>query len=446
MDNASVAQVFAEIGDILELTGGNAFKVRAYRQAAQVIDTLSRPLAAVPHDELLKLPGIGAHTAAKISELLETGHCVERDRLAATVPPGVIEMLRVEGVGPRTAATAWKKLGVQSIDAFEEACRDGTLQGLPRMGPLRVKNILEAIGRYRLRSVRLPIHRALSQAEPLLTRLRAVRGVTRAEAVGSLRRRCETIGDVDLLVASAIPEVVMNAFVHGPDVDAILAEGGTRGAVRLKSGLHVDLRVVPAGVYGAALHYFTGSKTHNIAVRLRAVRLGLKVSEYGIFDDRGRSVGGAREEDVFRAVGLPWIPPELREGTGEIEAAEQGRLPVLVEEADLLGDLHVHSDGSSDGQSTLEELHAEASRLGRRYLAITDHSRSRPLGFDGPATLAAARKLRRFNAEHPAGPRLLAGIEVDILPDGSLDLPSEVLAQLDWVVASIHSHFHDDRG
>ncbi len=447
MENADIAGMLRQIADILEISDGNPYRVRAYRQAAQVIDTHPEPLVEVARrGELQSLPSIGEKLAATIEEILSTGRCGEQERLASGVPAGVLDLLAVEGIGPKTAAAAWKGLGVTTVDALESCCRDGRMRGLPRMGEQRVKGILEAIARYRQRQGRMPLHRALEYADTLCARLRKVPGVRRVEPAGSVRRRRETVGDLDLLVAAESPEPVLRAFGHMPEVASAQAEGPTKSSVRLKIGLQVDLRVLSPESFGAALHYFTGSKAHNIAVRTRAVHRGLKLSEYGIFDREDRRLGGATEEEVFRAVGLPWIPPELREGSGELEAAEEGRLPKLIEEGDLRGDLHVHTKDSADARSTLAELVEEAKRLGLRYLAVTDHSRSRPLGLDAERLRAQVARIRELNAslKEKDGLRLLTGIEVDILPDGSLDLPEELLAELDWVVASLHSRFRDD--
>ncbi len=444
MENPDIAKVLSEIADILELTGGSPFKVRAYRQAAQVVDIHPGPVAEVWREgRLTELPGIGEGIAAKIGELVDTGECREHARLAALVPAGVLEMLRLEGVGPKTVEAVWKQLGLEDVGALEEACRAGRILQVPRMGPTRVSAILAAIERHRARAGRMPLHRALEYAEAMLGRLRRVPGVARAEAAGSLRRRKETVGDIDLLVATANAAQVVRAFTHLSGVAEVLAEGPTKASVRLEAGIQSDLRVLPAESFGAALHYFTGSKSHNIALRTRAMKMGVKLSEYGVFDRHGQRRGGATEEEVFRSVGLPFIPPELREGAGEIEAAEQGRLPRLVEEGDLLGDLHVHSTASSDARSDLEELAAAARKLGRRYIAITDHSRSRPLGLDAEQLTENAAAVRHLDARPGQRPRLLAGIEVDILPSGALDLPEEALTRLALVVAAVHSHFHD---
>ena len=444
MENPDIAKVLSEIADILELTGGSPFKVRAYRQAAQVVDIHPGPVAETWREgRLTELPGIGEGIAAKIGELVNTGECREHARLAALVPAGVLEMLRLEGVGPKTVEAVWKQLGIEDVGGLQEACRSGRILQVPRMGPVRISAILAAIERHRARAGRMPLHRALEYAEAMLGRLRRVPGVVRAEAAGSLRRRKETVGDIDLLVATANAAPVVRSFTHLSGVAEVLAEGPTKASVRLEAGIQSDLRVLPAESFGAALHYFTGSKSHNIALRTRAMKMGVKLSEYGVFDRHGQRRGGATEEEVFRSVGLPFIPPELREAAGEIEAAEQGRLPRLVEEGDLLGDLHVHSTASSDARSDLEELAAAARKLGRRYIAITDHSRSRPLGLDAEQLAENAAAVRRLDARPGQLPRLLAGIEVDILPSGALDLPEEALAGLALVVAAVHSHFHD---
>ena len=444
MENVEIARVLSEIADVLELTSGNPFKVRAYRRAAQVVDLHPGHIADLWRSgELAELPGIGAHISAKIGELVDTGECREHARLVAEVPAGVVEMLRLEGLGPKTVEAIWKGLGVTDVSALEDACRSGRILDAPRVGPTRAKAILASIERHRARSGRMPLHRALEYAEAILARLRAVQGVQRAEAAGSLRRRKATVGDLDLLVAADVAAPVVAAFAVLPGISEVTSQGPTKASVRLRAGIQADLRVLPTGSFGAALHYFTGSKSHNIALRTRAMKMGLKLSEYGVFDRHGRRLGGADETEVFRAVGLPFIPPELREGTGEIEAAEAGRLPRLVEEEDVLGDLHVHSRMSSDGRSDLAQLAKAARKLGRRYIAITDHSRSRPLGLDAARLVEHAAVIRALDVRLRGRPHLLAGIEVDVLPSGALDLPDDALAELDWVVASIHSRFSD---
>jgi len=332
MENAEIAQVLSEIAGLLELTGANPFRARAYSRAAQIVDGLAEPVEEVlRRGELTDLPGIGEKIAAHIGELIEKGTCAEREELAAKVPPGLPELLRIEGMGPKSVAAVWKSLGITELDALEEACRSGAILEVPRMGAARVKSLLDAIRRHRARRGRTPLYRALPLAETIIARLRKAPGVAAAEIAGSLRRRCETIGDIDLLAAASDPAPVTSAFVHMPEVAKIVAEGPTRSSVRLRSGLQADLRVVEPQSFGAALQYLTGSKAHSIALRKRALRRGLKLSEYGVFDRRDRRKGGKTEEEMYRAVGLSWIPPELREDRGELEAAEHRMLPRLVE-------------------------------------------------------------------------------------------------------------------
>ena len=304
------------------------------------------------------------------------------------------------GLGPKTAAALWKKLRVRDVSSLEEACRSGRILDLPRMGRRRAESILEALEGNRAREGRIPLHRAIAQAERFLGILRSVPEVVAAEAAGSVRRRRETVGDLDLLVATLDPDPAVRAFTKAGDVATVLAQGPTRCTVRLRGGLQVDLRVVSPSSFGAALHYFTGSKTHNITLRTRAVRLGLKLNEYGVFDRRGRRLGGEREEEVFRAVGLPFIPPELREGAGEIEAAEKGRLPRLLEEEDLQGDLHVHSRASSDARSTLPSNSSPRPTAGTQLPGHHRHSRSRPLGLDDQRLARQAAAIRALDRRH----------------------------------------------
>ncbi len=443
MENAELSQILSEMANLLELIGDNPYKARAYRRAARAVDTLPGPVDDLwRRGEVGSLPGVGQGLRARLEEILGSGDCRERRRLAAQVPPGVLEMLRLEGVGPKTASTAWRALGVTDLDALRQAASDGRLSKLPRMGPQRAKGIAASVERLRRRAGRTLLHRALGYAGSLSARLARVPGVERAEPAGSVRRRCATVGNLDLVVASRTPEPAQVAFREMPEVEKVLEEGPGHSAATLRSGLRADLRIVPPESFGAALLFFTGSRAHVEAMGARAQRGGLALRERGVFQG-AKKVGGEREEEVFRAVGLPWIPPELREGEGELEAAERGALPALLEEADLAGDLHVHSESSADGRDSIEALLQEARRLGRRYLAITDHSRSRPLGLDALALAAQIDEVRSLDRRSPGGPRLLTGIEVDILPDGSLDLPVETLAELDWVVASIHAHLSD---
>lgn len=443
MENAELSKILSEMADLLEVVGDNPYKARAYRRAARAVDTLPGPVDELwRRGEIGSLPGVGQGLRARLEEILGSGDCRERRKLAAQVPPGVLEMLRLEGVGPKTVSAAWRALGLTDLDALRAAALDGRLSRLPRLGPQRAKGIAVAIERLRGRAGRTLLHRALGYAQSLAARLARVPGVERAEPAGSVRRRCETVGNLDLVVASRAPEPALVAFGGMPEVAEVLEVGPSHSRARLRSGLRAHLRIAPPESFGAALRFFTGSQAHNQALTARAMRRGLAVDERGVFEGP-RRIGGEREEEVFRAVGLPWIPPELREGEGEIEAAERGELPALLEESDLAGDLHVHSQSSADGRDSVEALCREARRLGHRYLAVTDHSRSRPLGLDAMALTAQIDEVRTLEMRLPDGPRLLTGVEVDILPDGSLDLPAEVLAELDWVVASIHAHLSD---
>lgn len=446
MDNAQVARTLAEIADITELLGGNQFRVRAYRQAAQVVDLLPGPVSDYWREgKLVELPGIGKKIAGHIGELIESGACEEHEGLKSQIPMEILELLRLEGVGPKTVVALWHSLGITNLEALEKACHDGSILQLERMGKKRAESILKAIERHRARRGRIPLYRVLPYAENIVEQLRRLPNVTQAEVAGSLRRRRETIGDIDFLAASEDPESTVHAFTQLPDIVAVRAEGPAKASVRLAFGIDADLRVVSPDSFGAALHYFTGSKAHNIAIRSRAVRQGLKLNEYGIFDREGERRGGEEEREVFAAVGLPPICPELREGTGELEAAEANRLPKLVELSDLRGDLHIHSKASSDAHSSIEDIAKEARKLGHEYIAITDHSRSRPLGLTEAGLRRQIDEIRALNRKLRGRPHLLTGIEVDILSDGSLDLPIALLETLDCVVASVHSHFNQSR-
>jgi len=444
LENQEVAAIFHEIADLLELGDGNPFRVRSFRRAAQVIQTLPEHVATMLEaGTLAKVPGIGEGILTRIKQIVETGDCTDHLELRKAHPPGLLEMLRIEGMGPKKVRLVFVELGIRTVDELEAAARAGHIAALPRMGDKTQANLLKAIEVFRRQTGRVRLGDALPQALALLEGLRAVREVQQAELAGSCRRLCETIGDLDLLVASEQSGPVMDGFAALPQVAEVMLRGETKCSVRLRSGLQVDLRVIPPACFGAALHYFTGSKMHNIAVRDRGKRRGLRISEYGVFkENTDERLGGATEQEIFASVGLPLIPPELRENQGEIEAAEEGRLPALIREQDLRGDLHVHTSWT-DGTASVAEMVAAAAALGYSYVAITDHSRSLAMarGLD-EARLAEQRdELRR--AEESLGKlRVLAGLEVDILADGSLDLPLEALAQLDWVVASIHSHFN----
>jgi len=440
--NAEVAAVFSKIADLLEIENANPFRVRAYRNAARLIQGLSRDLGEMVErgEDLRDLPGIGEDLSKKIVEILETGHCRFLEQLEKQEPPALTELLQVPGLGPKRVKALWQALQVESLEDLAAAARAGRIRMLPGFGEKTELRILELLTAHLSRIPRVSIAQAAPVAEDLLRLLRSVPGVQEAVVAGSFRRGQETVGDLDLVVTARPDSPVMERFVHHEDVAEIFAQGPTRATVVLRSHLQVDLRVVAAESFGAALHYFTGSKSHNIAIRRRAQGLGLKVNEYGIFRGKER-VAGETETAVYAAVGLPYIEPELRENRGEIEAAALGKLPHLVQEGDLRGDLHCHS-AASDGHDRLEDLAAAAQSRGWEYLAITDHSRALRVA-NGLDPLRLRRQMDEIDLLNGKlrGFTLLKGCEVDILEDGSLDLPDGLLRDLDIVICAVHSHF-----
>ena len=445
MENAEVARIFREVADLLEVEGANPFRVRAYRTAARTVESLPGPVDALVRADghrLTELPGIGEDLAGKIAEVVRTGTLGMLRELRREAPRGATELMRVPGLGPKRAAALCDALGVRSLAGLERAARAHHVRELPGFGARTEERILRELAAHRGEERRVLRPVAAQYGEALLEHLRALPGVERAEIVGSYRRCRETVGDLDVLVTCAARTPVVARFVTYPAVAEVLARGPTRAAVRLRSGLQVDLRVLAAASFGAGLHYFTGSKAHNIAVRGLGRRHGLRISEYGVFRG-GRRVGGRREEDVFDAVGLPWIPPELREDRGEIEAAREGRLPRLVELADVRGDLQTHTT-DSDGRDTLDAMADAAATLGYEYLAVTDHTPAVRVagGLDRAGFRRQWKRIDRLNARLAAdGMRLtvLKGAEVDILADGTLDLDDGTLAALDVVLVSLHS-------
>lgn len=440
--NADIAAALNDIADLLDIEGANPFRIRAYRNAARTVGELGQPVPAMLAQgaDLDDLPGIGPDLAAKIREIAETGSCALLGRLRQELPPGITELLKVPGLGPKRVRLLHHELGVQTIEQLHQAAREGRVQAIHGFGAKSQQAILDATAAQLQEERRIPLWQADQTAGALLAELATLPGVARAVAAGSLRRRRETVGDLDLLVSLSGRSPVTDRFVGGEDVRRVLAHGSTRASVVLKSGLQVDLRVVPAESFGAAWVYFTGSKAHNIALRRLAQERGLKINEYGVFRGRDR-LPGATEEALYQAIGLRYIEPELREDRGEIEAARQGRLPVLVVLGDLRGDLHVHTS-ESDGQDSLEAMAAAARTRGLQYLAVTEHSRRLGVahGVD-PARLARQiDRVDRFNAQSPDF-TVLKGVEVDILEDGTLDLPDTILQRLDLVVGAVHHRF-----
>jgi DNA polymerase (family 10) len=441
--NADIAAAFEQIADLLELQDANPFRVRAYRNAARVVGELKLDLAAqlAAGKALPKLPGIGPDLSAKIQEFAATGHLAALDRLRKEVPAGVTELLQLPGLGPKRVRALYEELHVHTLPQLLRAARDGRIRGLPGFGSKTEERIVAAINQKLGEVKRFKLAVAAQYADALLAFLRAGPGVKEAIAAGSLRRCRDTVGDLDLLVTAADGAAVCRHFASYPDVRDVLQLGDTKASVVLKSGLQVDLRVVPPESYGAALMYFTGSKAHNIRLRNLAIDRGLKLNEYGLYKG-SRALAGATEEEVYERLKLPWIAPELREDRGEIEAASKGKLPRLIELADLRGDLHVHTNWS-DGTASLEAMAQAARAHGLDYIAISEHSRRLTVAH-GLDPVRLAKQVHEIERLNPAlsGVQLLTGIEVDILDDGALDLPDASLAPLDVVIAAVHSKFN----
>lgn len=443
MRNVEVANLFNEIADFLEVKDENPFRVRAYRRAAQALEGLSEDIAAIAErGALLEIPGIGKDLAAKIQEHLASGKIEYLEGLRKEIPTGVIELMGIHGVGPKTAKLLYEQVGVDSVDKLEELAKAHKLAGLPGLKAKTEENILKGIQVWRSGRERTPLGTALVLAEAILGELRTLKEADQIAAAGSLRRMKETVKDIDILITSTNPSRVMDVFVALPNVAQVLAHGETKSSVRLKENIQVDLRVVEPDCFGAALQYFTGSKQHNIRVRELAQRKGLKVSEYGVFNEKSnRRVAGRDEAEVYRAIGLPLIPPELREDGGEIEAALAGRLPRLISVEDIRGDLQLHTTWS-DGAHSLAELAGGVRAKGYQYMAVTDHSKSATVagGMKEEQVLQMMAEVRALNKKMK-DLRILAGCEVDIKGDGSLDFPDEILRQLDLVLVSVHSRF-----
>jgi DNA polymerase (family X) len=444
--NADIAGVFEEIADLLEIENANPFRVRAYRNAARQVEGMGVPMTdmVAKGEDLTELPGIGDDLAAKIREIVETGRCRFLEKLRKKTPPTVTELLKITGLGPKRVRTLYHELDVQTLEQLARAARDGRIRALPGFGAKTEQTILDAISAHAAEQKRFKLAVAAQYAEPLKKYLEKIRGVKRVVLAGSYRRFRETVGDIDILVTAADSGKVMDRFVSYDEVEKVPAQGPTRATVILKSGLQVDLRVVDQDCFGSALAYFTGSKAHNIEIRRLAQQRKLKISEYGVFKGK-RRVAGDTEESVYRAVGLPWIAPELRENRGEIEAARAGKLPTLVEFVDLRGDLHAHTR-ATDGHNSLREMALAARRRGLEYLAITEHSRRLTVahGLDPQRLRRQMLEIERLNGELD-GITLLKGVEVDILEDGRLDLPDDVLSELDLVVGAVHSQFNLSR-
>jgi len=447
MKNFELGRLFDLMGDVLEIKGDNPFRIRAYRRAAQNLETLAEDVESLAREgRLEEIPGVGEDLAAKILEYLRTGRIKEVEVAKRGIPGGVVDLLSVPGIGPKTAKLLYEKEGITTLDRLEKLAHAGKLRGLHGIQAKTESNILRGIALVRGGQARMPLGRALPLGRELVRALQGVPGVKTAELAGSLRRMKETVGDIDILVTSTTAAKVMRAFTALPQVAEVLERGETKASIRHREGIQVDLRVLEPECFGAALVYLTGSKQHNIRIREIALKKGFKISEYGVFRaSTDRRVAGASEEEVYAAIGLPWIPPELREDLGEIEAAAKGALPKLVTLGDIRGDLHCHTK-ASDGAQTIDELVTAAETRGYEYVVVTDHSKSaRVAGGLGADELAAhVRKIRAAQTKHPRI-AVLAGTECDIRDDGSLDYPDRVLAGLDFVVGAVHSRFKQPR-
>jgi DNA polymerase (family 10) len=440
--NAEIAEIFETLADLLAVRGDNPFRIRAYRNAARTIRGNSRSMAELLAEgrDLSELRNIGKDLSGKIATIVETGRLPLLDELSSRTPKALSELMKIEGLGPKRVKVLYEKLRVRSLADLERALRRGRVRELPGFGPKTEQMISERLERFAAREQRWKLIDAEDVAEPLVRYLRDISGVKQVEVAGSYRRRKETVGDLDLLVTAAGSSPVIERFVKYDEVAEIVSQGKTRSTVRLRSGLQVDLRVVPQVSYGAALYYFTGSKAHNIAVRRIAAGRKLKLNEYGLFRGDQR-IAGRTEQQLVKALRLPLIPPELREDRGEIEAARRGRLPRLVTLDDIRGDLHCHSR-ATDGQDSVEGMARAAKERGYDYVSINDHSRHVTVahGLDRKRLLAQLRQIDRLNGRL-RGIVVLKSIELDILEDGSLDFPDELLAELDFTVCAVHYRF-----
>ncbi len=446
MKNKEIASIFNDIADILEIKGDNPFRIRAYKRAALALESLSKDVAETSKEELLKIPGIGQDLAGKIEEYVNTGRIQAYEDIKKEIPEGLSALLKVPGLGPKTAKLLYEKLNVKNIDDLENYARQHKLTGLPGIKEKTEENIIKGIEMLKRGIERKPLGKVLPIAEEILNYIRKHSPVNKLSLAGSLRRWKDTIKDIDILATSNDPKSVMNAFIHLPNVKEVLMHGPTKSSIIIHEGIQVDLRVVQEESYGAALAYFTGSKEHNIRLREMAVKTGLKINEYGIFREKDdKKLGGEKEEDIYKILGLPYIPPELREDTGEIEAALNGKLPVLIELKDIRGDLHVHTK-RSDGSHDYDELINAARELGYEYIAITDHSKGLGIagGLNEEKVIEEKKEIDALN-KRLKGFRILSGIEVDIRIDGHLDFSDDILKQLDIVIASIHSGFKQGR-
>jgi len=447
VENRAIATLLYETADLMEVAGEDSFRIRSYRNAAGVIEGHPESISSIlknPERKVTDIPGIGKGIAAVLQEIERRGSFERRDEMLEKYPASALELLKIQGLGPKGIRILFEQLHVNSIDSLERACREQKLRDLPRMGAKLEEKVLRSIASYRQRQGRFLLNFAQRAADELTEYLSTIEGIDKITPAGSLRRGKETVGDLDLLVTGVGAPAALEKFVIHPKVQEVLGKGENKASVRFgHEGLQVDLRALSSESYGAALQYFTGSKEHSVPLRQRALKMGLTLNEYGLAKlDGGEVVARRTEEDIYQALGLDWIPPELRENCGEIEAAAAHKLPKLVEQSQIRGDLHMHTT-ESDGRATLEEMVEAARALGYEYVAITDHSKALAManGMDEKRAVAFAHKIREMD-QSGFGLRVFSGIECDIKRDGEMDLDNDALGELDFVIGSVHSYMN----
>ena len=453
VDNKGIANILIETADLMEIAGEDSFRIRSYRNAAEAIEALPRQVAELIDDpkKLLEIPGIGKGMAANLREISQEGDLKLHAQLLEKYRPSMLELLKIQGLGPKTVNLIWLNFQVSDVTGVEQLAREGKLRGLPRMSEKTEQKILKAIATYRGISGRFHLDEADRTAAKLMEHIGQMPGVETMTPAGSLRRGRETVGDLDLLITGrccaqpAERDALIDRILQFPGIADVLARGENKVSFKLRSGMQIDVRILPPDSFGAALQYFTGSKAHNVALRQRALKRGFTLNEYGLFTlEDNQLAASATEEEIYGKLGLDWIPPELRENCGELEAAEKHALPQLVRLEDIRGEVHMHTV-ETDGRCTIEEMALAARERGYQYIAITEHSKNLAFanGLDEKRTVEHAQRLHRAN-EQIEGITILAGIEVDILADGALDLDDSALAQLDVVIASVHSAFNQE--
>ncbi|QED29056.1 DNA polymerase/3'-5' exonuclease PolX [Microvenator marinus] len=445
MDNKEYARILKEISILRQIRGDNHFKIRAYENGARAIENLADPLESLMDEgDITQIEGIGKSLAKELESLRETGVSSVHQELLVELDPGLLDLMKIQGLGPKRIKTLYDELGISNVDLLKEAAESGKIADVEGLGKKTQEKILAEIERLAQSSGRMPLPAARAIAYGVRDKLKEVKGVEAIDVAGSIRRGRETIGDIDILVAtSGEPQPIFEAFVTLPEVEEVLVRGDTKTSARLRNGMQVDVRIVRPEQFGAALHYFTGSKEHHVKLRTRAKKMGLKINEYGVFPrDSDTPVASKTEEDLYACLDLQFIPPELREGRDEIDLAEESKVPKLVEASDMLGDLHMHTT-ETDGRNTILEMVEAAKARNYRYIAITDHSQAVTVagGMTPNRFEAQIAQIREINQELEDF-RIYSGIEVDILKDGSLDMDHDLLRETDWVVASVHSHFN----